>query len=279
MGKKAITCLFLVCIVICNLTMKVSSLSNVDYTINEFSGFSSYHNTDLVTSTIEESEINMIHNNEPGETAWETFFNGFGENDDYYDFDLDLSFDYTYTGAMLMQLSLMLGSYYFENGTYEEETPTNYRNLCTCGIWDAWSSSGGKYYVNARPFEVKDQHETSYGSLTSSGTIQFKIQRLNNVLNLSVIKGGEIQIQQQWSEGVTRPLSYIYIAMSIDPIYCTYTEITFTSLLVELDTKINNGSLFPSLSIGITTNIICLIVMLNLGTIFVYRRKRKQRIV
>ncbi|MHA1557946.1 MAG: hypothetical protein ACTSPM_13555 [Candidatus Heimdallarchaeota archaeon] len=278
MGKKAITCLLIVGIVISNLTMKVSSLPNPDYIIDDFSGFSNFHDTNLVTSTIEESEINMVHNNELGEYAWETFFNGFGEIDDYYDFNLDLSLNYAYTGSMLMQLSLMLGSYYFENGTYDEETPTNYRNICTCGIWDAWSSSGGKYYVNARPYEIKDQYETSYGSLAPSGTIQFKISRLNNTLNLSIIKEGSIQIQHQWSAGVAKPLSYIYIAMSIDPDYCSYTEITFTSLLAKLYTKNNNGPLFPHISIGITTNIICIIVMLSLGTIFGYRKKRKHQL-
>ncbi len=140
MGKKIISFLVILGLVSITLTyntMNVSALPSPDYIIDDFSGFSSYYDTDLVNSTLSESEINLVHNNEEGETAREIFFNGFGEIDDYYDFNLELSINYIYTGSMLTQVSLMLGSYYFEDGTYDEETLSGYRDICTCGIFDA----------------------------------------------------------------------------------------------------------------------------------------------
>jgi len=278
LDKKIFSYMFilgLVGITFTNLTVNISSLSSPVYIIDDFSGFSSYHDTDLVNSTLDESMITMIHNNEPGEIEWETFFNGFGDIDDYTNFDIELYFNYTYTGSMLMQVSLMLGSYYFENGTYDGEFPANYRDICSCTIWDPWSASDGKYVVNARPYNIKEVYDTPYGTLSPSGTLQFKITRVNNTLDLSILKDGVVQLQHQWSQGLTRPLSYLYLALSIDPSYCTNTEVIFTSIFAELDTTTARPS-FPSLDFGFTTNIICLLVILNLGAILGIRKMRKR---
>ena len=282
MKKIAITYLLVVFIMgmfFTNPLLSATKLQNHDFIIDDFSGFTIYHDTNLVTSSVDDIELKMIHNDESGLTAWETFFFGFGSENDYGDFNLELSLDYNYTGSMLTQVSLFIGSYYFENGTFDNDTPLGYRRICACGIWDAWASSGGKYYVSARPFGEEDQYESSYNVLPSSGSVSYKVTRINDNLNVSIIKDGIIQMQHLWTEGVSRPLSYLYLAMSIDPNYCTYTEVTFTSLYVEMNTTIFDGntrsSVFPSITLGIPLEIISLIIILQVGVIN-YQRKSKK---
>ncbi len=58
MGKKIISFLVILCLVSITLTyntMNVSALPSPDYIIDDFSGFSSYYDRDLVNSTLSES--------------------------------------------------------------------------------------------------------------------------------------------------------------------------------------------------------------------------------
>ncbi len=64
--------------------------------------------------------------------------------------------------------------------------------------------------------------------------------------------------------------------MSIDPNYCTYTEVTFTLILGELYAdSTDSGSIPPTVSLGLTGNVICLFVIFNLSVILYVRKTRK----
>jgi hypothetical protein len=238
------------------------------FDINEFSGFSSYHDTGLVTSTINSSMIDMVHNDEAGSYEWETMYYGFGEDENYTDFNILVEFDYSYTGSMLMQSTFAIGSFWFENGTFDEASPNGYRRICSVGIWDAWAGSGGRYYVSARPYHVEQQYETVSGTLSSSGTLQYNLTRNNGTLTIQILKNNDIQIEHQYTVGVSRPLNYLYIAMSIDPTYCTYTQVTFTSIQADIYKPKTRSFWLP-------TQAIYLSLLVSFGVLIFIRRIRR----
>ena len=93
--------------------------------------------------------------------------------------------------------------------------------------------------------------------------------RFDNILDLMIIKNEEIQ--HQWIQGVSRPLSYLYLVFCVDPNYCNYTEATFTSLM----TLLFDNSTTTTTIIGFSDYVLSFIVILNLGVILYSRKTRK----
>jgi len=64
--------------------LETSSFGGTD-TINDFSGFLPYADSNLVTTILNKTMISMTYDNQPGNYEWETVYFGFGENKLYYD--------------------------------------------------------------------------------------------------------------------------------------------------------------------------------------------------
>ncbi|MHA1630636.1 MAG: hypothetical protein ACTSXO_07295 [Candidatus Heimdallarchaeota archaeon] len=256
--------------------LETSSFGGTD-TINDFSGFLPYADSNLVTTILNKTMISMTYDNQPGNYEWETVYFGFGENKLYYDFNLLLELDYLYTGSLLKQFTFALGSFYFENRTFDEATPKGYLRLCAFDCWDAWDAHEGKYCISANPDNQGfDIIETTYGTLPSSASLQYIVTRINGILKLQIIKNGIIQIEHQWTTGVARPLNYLLIALAVDPSYCTFTNVKFTSLNVELKywdiiTRTITTTIF-----GLPGYIIGIIMSVSFGVMVITKKLREK---
>ncbi len=237
--------------------------------ITDFSNFTIYHDSSLVTSVNSDTHISMIHNDEITGDTWETFLYNFTNLGNFSDFSADITIEYEYTGSMLIQAGIELGSNFFDNGTYGG--PNTLRRLFGCGIWDAWAGHGGKYYVDAYPNDVKDHYETADDTLSSNGIVVLHFNRTDDVVDLRITKQGVTQLSHTWSSDVSRPLNYIYLKLSIDPNYCTYTSVNFTSISVIL------GQSSRSILFGPSAYFVGLLVILNLVIIYFYRRKTARK--
>lgn len=264
--------------------------------IVDYSDFTIYHDSSLVTSVNSEDNITMIHNDESTGDTWETFLYNFTNLGNFSDFYANMTLDYEFTGSMLTQAGIEFGSNFYANGTYGG--PNNLRRLFDIGIWDAWAGHGGKYYVSAYPNAVQDLNVTADGTLPSSGVVILHCNRTNDVAELKITKEGTTVISHTWSSDVSSPLNYIYLKMSINPTYCTYTSVNFTSIFVSLGNSTYptpttpppttppttspppstppTSTPPPSITgiFGPTAFVVGLFVIVNLTVIYIYRRRR-----
>lgn len=281
MKKKIIRSLLIIGIISLILTYSTNILivECPSDEINDFSNFGIYHDTTLVTSVNSDTHISMIHNDEITGDTWETFLYNFTNLGNFSDFSSNITIDYEYTGSMLIQAGIELGSNFFANGTYGG--PNTLRRLFGAGIWDAWAGHGGRYYVDAYPNDVKDHYETADGTLSSSGIVVLQCNRTDDVVDLRITKQGVTQLSHTWSSDVSSPLNYIYFKLSIDPNYCTYTSVNFTSISVSLFDTTSPPPSTPPTTPPSVTNIfgpaayfVGLILILNLTFIYLYRKRR-----
>ena len=268
MKNKIIRSISLICIIslIFSNSLCVVLAEGPVHEINDFSNFSNYFDSALVTSEQNDEQITMIHDNENNGTTWETYYYNFGELGNYSDFNVEIEIDYSYTGSMLMQAGVRLGSNFFENGTYAGTD--SFGTICACGIWDAWAGTAGRYYINVRPYGIIKQYESESGSLTTQGKVKYHFSRTSGSVRVKITKEGVNQFNITWKEGLTRPLNYIYLVLSIDPSYCTYTSVVFTSISAIL-WESNRSILF-----GPSTYLVGLFVIVNLTVIYIYRRRK-----
>jgi len=273
--RSKILCLFIIASVILNQTIRMDTIAVADYSIEDFSGFSNYRDSEYINCTINSTRICMDFGNEYGEKTWEIVQNNLEDGEGYGDFDIELSFTYNYTGSMLTQISMFLGSYHYENGTEYEEAPESYSYIGCCTIWDAWAALPGVHCVTGYPDGEREQYTTAYGEIKTTSEITFRAIRVETNLSLNIIENGITKLQYNWSNGVTRPLEFIDLALCVDPGYSFNTGVNFTSINAEFVeySEFSNGKI--TLSIGQQIGIYCLLVILGLCSITSIRRKRK----
>jgi hypothetical protein len=248
--------------------------------IIDFSNFGMFYDSALVTSVNNNANITMVHNDESSGDTWETYLYNFTNLGNFSDFYANITIEFEYTGSMLMQAGVEFGSNFFANGTYGG--PNKLRRMFGGGIWDAWAGLDGKYYVNAYPNDVKEQFESAHGNTTNDGIVTLHCNRTGDDVELTFMRQGYPQLSHTWSSGVSMPLNYIYLILAIDPAYCTYTSVNFTSIFVSLDDSYDPPSSTPPTSpptsitgiFGPTGYLIGLFVIVNFIVIYVYRRRR-----
>ena len=253
--------------------------------IVDFSNFTIYHDSSLVTSVNSDTHISMIHNDESSGDTWETYLYNFTNLGNFSDFYANITIDFEYTGSMLMQAGVEFGSNFFANGTYGG--PNTLRRMFGGGIWDAWSGLDGKYYVNAYPNDVKEQYESAHGNFSDSGIVTLHCNRTDDVVEVKFTRLGYTQLAHTWSSDLSSPLNYIYLKLAIDPIYCTYTSVNFTSIFVSLDDSTSPPPTSPPPSttpssppditniFGPAAYFVGFLTILNLTIIYIYRKRRK----
>jgi len=202
--------------------------------ITDFSNFTILYDTTLITSVNYDTHLTFIHNDESSGTKWEGQLYNFSTLGNYSDFYANVTVEYEYTGSMLTEAVMELGTSFYLNGSYGGPNIVN--RLFSAGLWDSWSGSGGKYFVRAFPNNIQDQYESGSGTLGSSGTVVFHCNRTSNVVEIKITKQGILQIAHTWIADVSRPINYIYFFMGVDPTYCTYSMVNFTSIYVSFAT-------------------------------------------
>jgi hypothetical protein len=252
--------------------------------ITDFSDFTIYYDSTLVTSINSDTHISMIHDNEPSGFTWETYLYNFTNLGNFSNFYANITIDFEYTGSMLMEAGVQFGSNFFANGTYGG--PNHLRRLFSGGIWDAWAGADGKYYVNAFPNDVKEQYESAHGNTTDEGIVVLHCNRTDDVVELKFTRMGYTQLSHTWSSDLSGPLNYMYLYMSIDPTNCTYSSVNYTSIYVEFEEEYTPPPTSPPPSttppstpqtniFGPAIYIVGLIVILNLTSIYIYRKRRR----
>ncbi|NHJ32225.1 MAG: hypothetical protein FK732_05135 [Asgard group archaeon] len=260
-----------VVLIISGSTLSGSSIFKIE-SIDDFSGFTIYSDCDEITSYSSPSRIMMIHDTEVGNYSWEIYIGEVHETTGFSNFNIEIDMKFNYTGSMLMQAGVTVGSYYFENGTFDGANGLDYKRLGVCGIWDAWAGSGGKYFISARPDHVEDQIETASGSLATSDYITFNITRINNQLTFTIKKLDEVVHTHQWSDGLSRPLNYIKLDTSVDPTYCAFTNVTFFNINAEMSVGESNQA---TIRFGPKISLLSLYFILQFGTILIVRKREK----
>ncbi|MFW9922177.1 MAG: hypothetical protein ACFFDW_02700 [Candidatus Thorarchaeota archaeon] len=122
------------------------------------------------------------------------------------DFSIEVEVDYAYN-EMNDQASFAveLLSNYDNFGNY---TTTSIGYL---EIWDEWISNYGRYHLVGYPNHEYKSYSTATGSLNQMGSVIFRAERIDGLLNLTILDSGteEVIINQYWVTGVTRPLNQI----------------------------------------------------------------------
>ncbi len=247
-----------------------------DTTIVDFSDFSVENDTSLISTTINDLNISMINNNAPGTKDTETIFSGFGSRSTVFDFNLSISVSYNYNATAMGHFEFGLGSYFFYNGTYDEDTHSEDRLICSAILWDSWDVPGGKYSLRAAPNGISESQDTAFGTMPSNNTLEFNISRNNNVLNITISSWSGIEHTYEWVMGLPWAFSYFYIGLECDPTYVDYTQIFLSNLNCELYIEAPDPTTTTPTNVsGINCGIICFIAVISINAVFVLRRKRK----
>jgi len=255
-------------------------VSNAMNQITDFNGFELSKNSSYIQSSKSSDWINFSWSYDSlNEVQHEQYLLLLDESTNYYDFDIKATLDYNYTSSMLKDAYILIGSYYFENGTYND----NHTNVSSqkeqkigwCGIYDAWAGNGGVYLITDVPDGIKDQRTSAHYTLSSSDVLTLHLSRIGETFECTIKQTEVVKFSYQWTSGLTRPLNYIAMHCASYPIYSSTNIAKFTSINATLFNESNDYTITEpeTIAIGIVFSMAIITTAIVLTVVLVVRRR------
>lgn len=261
-------------------------VSNAMNQITDFNGFELSKNSSYIQSSKSSDWINFSWSYDSlNEVQHEQYLLLLDESTNYYDFDIKATLDYNYTSSMLKDAYILIGSYYFENGTYND----NHTNVSSqkeqkigwCGIYDAWAGNGGVYLITGVPDGIKDQRTSAHYTLSSSDVLTLHLSRIGETFECTIKQAEVVKFSYLWTSGLTRPLNYIAMHCASYPIYSSTNIANFTSLNATLYNESTDHTITEpetvteteTITIGIVSSMVVITTVIVLMVVLVVRRR------
>lgn len=190
------------------------------FLINDFNNFDLYTDNDYVESFKENDYIqfNYTGSNDSSTSRREQYVLLLDDFGNCSDFSIATTFIYHMNDiSEKLTFKMLLGSYYYENGSYVGLKPFNNwkqnSRMVGGGIWDAWGDNTGRFSAIAYPYDIKESEVTNYNSLELNGEIEVSFERVNSTITTTIMNENYkiLELDNIWNEGLDRPVNYIVL--------------------------------------------------------------------
>lgn len=234
--------------------------------INTFENFVIVTDSANIESTRSTSNITMMGSyGDQSEDQYETYYLLLDSIGNVTDFDISVDIDYSYAGTMLKSLHLAVGSYYFESGEYNgKPTDAHYNDIYQCQLQDSWAGSGGRFTIRCTPNDTPEYQFTSQGTLPTDGVFTLRIIRYHDIVTGFIIQDETLIFSYSWISGVSRPVNYIGIYCTLNPLYTSNTIGVFSNpnvLLVESTSTPPTSSSTVEIGFTFSFSLVCGVII------------------